>query len=80
MKKVIKFFRFIKREKKLYREILAFSVLYNYRIIKIYSHYPIINGKKITFYYYFIKTFDFTSEDSKKKWTAYKFIKNIYDI
>ncbi len=77
---VVELFRLVKREKELHREILAFSVSHDHRTVRIYGHYPIIDGKKTTFYRHPIKMFDFTSEDGKEKWTAYKFIKNVYDM
>ncbi|OQV09883.1 hypothetical protein CLAIMM_13961, partial [Cladophialophora immunda] len=43
-------------------------------------HYPVIKGKKTTFYRHTIRKFDFTKIESKEKWTAYKFTKSIYDI
>jgi hypothetical protein len=76
----VEFFRLIKREKKLYREILAFLISYNHEIVRIYNYYLIIDGDKIIFYRYPIKKFDFTSEEGKDKWTSYKFTKNVYDI
>jgi len=48
--------------------------------VRIYGHYPIIKGNKTTFYRHPIHTFDFIALDGKKKWTAYKFTKNVYDI
>jgi hypothetical protein len=48
--------------------------------VRIYGHYAAIDGPKTTFYRHPIKTFDFTSEDGKEKWTAYKFTKNVYNI
>ena len=69
----------MKCEKELDREILAFSISYDYRSIRIYRHYPIIKGDKITFYRYPIYTFNFTILDGKEKWIAYKFTKNVYD-
>jgi hypothetical protein len=77
---VVELFRSVKREKELHQEILAFSVSHDHRTVRIYGHYPVIDGKKTTFYRHPIKMFDFTSEDGKEKWTAYKFIKNVYDI
>lgn len=77
---IVELFRLVKREKELHREILAFSISHDHRTVRIYGHYPVIDGKKTTFYRHPIKTFDFTSEDGKEKWTAYKFTKNIYDI
>ena len=80
VRSVIELFRLIKREKELHREILAFSISHDHRAVRIYGHYPVIDGNKTTFYRHPIKTFDFTSEDGKEKWTAYKFTKNVYDV
>ncbi|KAI9742595.1 MAG: hypothetical protein M1818_003736 [Claussenomyces sp. TS43310] len=77
---VVELFRLVKREEELHREILAFSVSHDHRTVRIYGHYPIIDGNRTTFYRYPIKTFDFTSEEGKERWTAYKFTKNVYDI
>lgn len=77
---IVELFRLVKREKELHREILAFSISHDHRTVRIYGHYPMIDRKKTTFYRHPIKTFDFTSEDGKEKWTTYKFTKNIYDI
>ncbi|KAK5442636.1 hypothetical protein LTS15_010954 [Exophiala xenobiotica] len=77
---VVELFRLIKREKELHREILAFSISHDHRIVRIYGHYPMIEDKKTTFYRYPIRTFDFTELDGREKWTAYKFTKSVYDI
>ena len=37
-------------------------------------------GGRRSFYRHPIKKFDFTSEDGKERWTAYKFTRNVYDI
>ena len=72
-------FRYVKREKQLDREILAFSVSHDHRSVRIYGHYPVIEEDKTTFYRYPIRTFDFTEQEGKEKWTTYKFTKNVYD-
>ncbi|TAQ85114.1 hypothetical protein B7494_g6564 [Chlorociboria aeruginascens] len=77
---VVELFRLMKREKELHREILAFSISHNDRTVRIYDYYPVIDGKKITFYRHPIREFSFTELDGKEKWTAYKFTKNVYDI
>lgn len=77
---VVELFRLVKREKELHQEILAFLISHDHRTVRIYGHYPIIDGNKTTFYRHPIKTFDFTSEDGKDKWASYRFTKNIYDI
>jgi len=76
---VVGLFRLAKREDELHREILAFSISHDHRTVRIYGHYPVIDGNKTTFYRHPIKTFDFTSEDCDK-WASYRFTKNVYDI
>jgi hypothetical protein len=77
---VVELFRLVGREKELHREILAFSISHDDRIVRIYGHYPVFNGKDTAYYRHPIHTFDFTALDGKEKWTLYKFAKNIYDI
>jgi hypothetical protein len=80
VKGVVKLFRMVKREKELHREILAFSVSHDHRTVRIYGHYPVIDGEKTTFYRHAVPTFDLSALDGKEKWTAYKFTRNVYDI
>ncbi|KAM3085792.1 hypothetical protein ACMFMG_002854 [Clarireedia jacksonii] len=77
---IVELFRLAKRENELHREILAFSISHNDRTVRIYGHYPVIEGEKTTFYRHMIHDFGFTALDGKEKWTAYKFTKNVYDI
>ncbi|MCJ1385854.1 hypothetical protein MMC17_008978, partial [Xylographa soralifera] len=80
VKGVVELFKAVKREKELHREILAFSISHDHRSVRIYGHYPVLKGDKTTFYRHPIRTFDFTEQEGKEKWTAYKFTKNIYDV
>ena len=77
---IVELFRLVKREKELHWEILAFSLSYDHRTVRVYSHYPIIDGSKTTFYRHLIYEFSFTTLDGKEKWTVYKFTKNVYNI
>ncbi|THV47722.1 hypothetical protein BGAL_0293g00140 [Botrytis galanthina] len=77
---IVELFRLENREKELHREILAFSISHDNETVRIYGHYPVIDGEKTTFYCHPIHAFNFTALDGKEKWTAYKFTKNIYDI
>ncbi|KAI9759188.1 MAG: hypothetical protein M1835_000442 [Candelina submexicana] len=74
---LVELFRSVKREKELDREILTFSISHDHTAVRIYGHYPVIEGDKTTFYRHPIRKFDFT--DGEEKWTAYKFTKNVYD-
>ncbi|KAI9782032.1 MAG: hypothetical protein M1816_002020 [Peltula sp. TS41687] len=76
---IVELFRLVKREKEIDHGILAFSVSHDHRSVRIYGHYPVINGKDTKYYRHPIRTFDFTELDGKEKWTAYKFTKNVYD-
>lgn len=77
---MVELFRAVKREKELHREILAFSISHDHRSVRIYGHYAIIEGDKITFYRHPIRDFSFTEQDGREKWVALTFTKNIYDI
>lgn len=77
---VVGLFRMVNREKELHRKILAFSLSHDHRMVRIYGHYPIIDGEKTTFYRHPIHEFSFTALDGKEKWTSFKFTKNVYDI
>jgi hypothetical protein len=77
---VVELFRLVKRGKELHREILAFSISHDHTTVRIYGHYPVIDGKKTTFYRHPIHYFAFTALEGKEKWTAYKFTKNVYDV
>ncbi|KAM3501710.1 hypothetical protein MY11210_009301 [Beauveria gryllotalpidicola] len=76
---VSELFRAVKREAEVHREILAFSVSHDHRSVRIYGHYPVIDGKDTKYYRHLIRTFDFTELDGKEKWTAYRFTRNVYD-
>ena len=76
---IVELFRLVKRENELNREILAFSISHDHHTVRIFGHYPVIEGKKTTFYRHPIHEFCFTALDGKEKWTAYRFTKNMYD-
>ena len=75
----VELFRSVNREKELHREILTFSISHDHRSVRIYGHYPVIEAGTTTLYRHPIRTFDFTEEDGREKWTALKFVQNIYD-
>ncbi|KAI4156662.1 MAG: hypothetical protein LQ340_000108 [Diploschistes diacapsis] len=77
---IVELFRLGKREKEVHREIMAFSISHDHRTVRIYGHYPVIDGKRTIYYRHPIREFNFIELDSKDKWTAYKFTKNIYEV
>ena len=80
VRSVIELYKAVKQEKELHRKILAFSISHDHSAVRIYGHYAVINDNETTFYRHPIKKFDFTSEEGADKWTAYKFIKNVYEV
>lgn len=64
---IIELFRIVKREKELNREILAFSILHDYAIVKIYGYYAKVDELELKYYYYTIYKFDFTALEGKEK-------------
>jgi hypothetical protein len=76
---IVELFKLVRREKELHREILAFSISHNDESVRIYGHYPVIDGNKTAFYRHTIRKFNFTEMDGKEKWATYKFTKNVYD-
>jgi hypothetical protein len=79
MKAVVELFRKVKREQELHRKILGFSISHDHESVRIWGHYPVIDGDKTTFWRYPIRKFDFTERKGLEKWTTYTFTKNVYD-
>ena len=80
VRSVVELYKAVRREKELHRQILAFSISHDHRLVRIYGHYAIIGDEKEkTFYHYPIAEFDFTSKQGEHKWMSYKFTKNVYD-
>ncbi|KAH7129635.1 hypothetical protein B0J13DRAFT_140164 [Dactylonectria estremocensis] len=77
---VVELFRLVKRESELDRQILAFSISHDHRLVRIYGHYPVISDTDTKFYRHPIHEFSFQALDGRDKWTAYRFTKNVYDI
>lgn len=77
---IVKLFRAVKRENELNRQILAFSISHDNHCVRIYGHYPVINGNDVKYYRYSIHSFPFRALEGKEKWTAYRFTKNVYDL
>ncbi|KAK3347465.1 hypothetical protein B0H65DRAFT_460550 [Neurospora tetraspora] len=77
---IVELFRCVKRENEANRQILAFSISHSNEDVRIYGHYPVINGKDTKYYRYLIKRIDLIDPDGKDKWVAYRFTRNVYDI
>ena len=47
-------------------------------MVKICGHYPLINGEKTIFRRYTVRSFGFTEQEGKEKYTAYNFAWKFY--
>lgn len=79
LRALVELYRSVKREKELNREILTFSISHDHDLVRLYGHYTVVDENEISFYRHPIRKFSFTDMDGKEKWTAYKFVKNIYN-
>lgn len=79
VKTVVQLFALVHRQEELHREILAFSVSHDNRTIRIYGHFPAIDGQRTTYHRHLIREFSFVEQRGKERWTAYKFTKGIYE-
>lgn len=73
-------FRLAGKEKKLHRQINSFSISHSDRNVRIWGHYVVINGDDVKYYCQSIRDFSFTDSKGKERWTAYTFLRNIYDL
>ncbi|KAI0908040.1 hypothetical protein F4823DRAFT_640626 [Ustulina deusta] len=77
---VVELCRAVKRECEVHRKIMGFSISHDQRVVRIYGHYSVIDGRDTKYYCHPIYEFAFTTLDGKEKWTAYRFTKNVYDV
>ncbi|KAI9675151.1 MAG: hypothetical protein M1829_003511 [Trizodia sp. TS-e1964] len=75
----VELFKLVNREIELDREFLAFSVSHDHKNVRIYGHYPVMEGSKYTIWRHPIREFSFSDLEGREKWTTYTFTKNVYD-
>lgn len=78
---LVELFRLVGRETELNQEINGFSISHSDECVRVWGHYPVINGKEYTFYRHPIAKFDISkTEQGDNRWTAYTFVRKLYDI
>ncbi|KAI9732743.1 MAG: hypothetical protein M1818_007477 [Claussenomyces sp. TS43310] len=80
VKQVVDLYRKVSRQHELNRKILSFSISHDQEAVRIYGHYPVIDGDQTSVYRHTIKKFDITSDSGEDKWTTYIFTRNLYDV
>lgn len=72
-------FSMVGREKELNGEINGFSISHNREMVKIWGHYIGYVGDEVHYYRHPISSFCLTHQEGRDGWTAYTFVKNMYD-
>jgi hypothetical protein len=80
VRQVVDLYRMVSRQHELNREVLSFSVSHNEAFVRIYGHYPVIDGDQTSVHRYTIKEFAINNEEGRDKWLAYIFTANVYDV
>lgn len=76
---VVELFRKVGRAEELHRKALGFSISHDNQQVRIYVHYPEIDGVHTKCYRHPLKGFIIRSENGKERWSAYQFVRNVYD-
>ncbi|KAI9872348.1 MAG: hypothetical protein M1830_001745 [Pleopsidium flavum] len=76
---VVELYRNVERAENLHRKILAISISHDHRNVRIYGHYPEIEGPDTRYYRHLIKEFSIANEDGKDRWAAHQFTRNVYN-
>ncbi|KAF2728559.1 hypothetical protein EJ04DRAFT_569426 [Polyplosphaeria fusca] len=82
LQNLVVLFRLVGREKELHRAINGFSISHSDVDVRIWGHYAVIDEEYTKYYRHPIGEFSInnTELDRGKRWTAYTFVRNLYDI
>lgn len=78
---LVTLFRLVRREQELHRKVLGFSISHDNETVRIYGHYPFINGKNTTYHQCMISKFNILPTiDGDKRWKTPTFVQNVQDL
>ena len=78
---LVTLFRLVHREQELHRKVLGFSISHDNEAVRIYGHYPFINGNSTTYHRCRISIFDISPTiEGDKRWKTRIFVQNIQDL
>ncbi|KAL8663671.1 MAG: hypothetical protein Q9202_003617 [Teloschistes flavicans] len=79
---LVTLFRFVNREQELHRKVLGFSISHDNEAVRIYGHYPFIDGNNTTYHRNVLSTHDIlpSLDDEGKRWKTPRFVLNVEDI
>lgn len=78
---LVTLFRLVRREQELHRKVLGFSISHDNEAVRIYGHYPFIDGKSTTYHRCRISIFDILPTiEGDKRWKTRIFVQNVQDL
>lgn len=77
---VVNLYREVGRAAELDREILAFSISHDSLSVRIHGYFPVIDDEDVKYYRYSIDRYDLDTCEGEKRWTAYRFVTNVYRL
>ena len=78
---LVTLFRLVHREQELHRKVLGFSISHDNETMRIYGHYPFINGKSTTYHRCRISIFDILPTiEGDKRWKTQTLVQNVQDL
>ena len=78
---LVTLFRLVHREQELHRKVLGFSISHDNEMVRIYGHYPFINGKSTTYHRCRISLFDILPTiEGDNRWKTPTFVQNVQDL
>ncbi|KAI9799450.1 MAG: hypothetical protein M1825_004550 [Sarcosagium campestre] len=77
---VVSLYRAVSRQRELHRKLLTFSLSHDHEAVRIFGYYASTDTDQTSFYRHPVIKFDFTSQEGRDRWTAYRFTRNVYDV
>ena len=74
-------FRLVGRQQELHRKVLGFSISHDNGLVRIYGHYPFIDGEKTTCHRCLISEFGILpTVEGDQRWKTPRFVQNVQDL
>lgn len=76
----VQFYKLWDQQSELDRRILAFSISHNHETVRLYAHYPRIDGARISFHREKITEYSIPDVSGAERYMVYNFTRNIYKM
>ncbi|PQE14341.1 phosphatidylserine decarboxylase protein [Rutstroemia sp. NJR-2017a BBW] len=75
-----KLFSLVGLENELHRHINGFPISHNEEEVQVWGHYAVVDEDGVRCYRCRIRRFSFADLKGEERWTAYRFVRNVYDL